>query len=212
MKQGYGKIPIRIVDTDVVVLAVTSAQRLNITELWIAFGARKNFQHWPAYEMANALGPESCFTLQCLMPSLVVTCFRGVANELHGTGVPVVAGRNLLMEWGSSSHKKLQPLSSNTNSTYPARRADCSTSGHCWCTDDDRDSGGSISKWMGGGWNRNDNDGWKLCWTTRSEATQACRELLHCGCNKGCVGLCKGLKGEVQWNSLCYYGGLCARS
>ena len=35
MKQGYDKIPIRTVDTDVVVLAVTSAQRLNITELWI---------------------------------------------------------------------------------------------------------------------------------------------------------------------------------
>ena len=54
MKQGYDKIPIRTVDTAVVVLAVTSAHRLNITELWIAFGARKNFRYLPAHEMASA--------------------------------------------------------------------------------------------------------------------------------------------------------------
>ena len=36
LKYGYNKVSIRTVDTDVVVLAVTSAQRLNITEdcLW----------------------------------------------------------------------------------------------------------------------------------------------------------------------------------
>ena len=39
VKQGCNKVSIRTVDTDVVVLAVASAQRLNITELWIAFGA-----------------------------------------------------------------------------------------------------------------------------------------------------------------------------
>ena len=54
MKQGYDKIPIRTVDADVVVLVVTSAQRLNITELWITFGARKNFRYLPAHEMASA--------------------------------------------------------------------------------------------------------------------------------------------------------------
>ena len=54
MKQGYDKIPNRTVDT---------AQLLNITELWIAFGARKNFRYLPAHEMANTLGPNSCVTL-----------------------------------------------------------------------------------------------------------------------------------------------------
>ena len=62
MKQGYDKIPIRTVDTDVVVPAVTSAQRLNITELWITFGARKNFRYLPAREMASALGLDRCVT------------------------------------------------------------------------------------------------------------------------------------------------------
>ena len=63
MNQRYDKIPIRTVDTDVVVLAVTSAQRLNITELWIAFGARKNFLYLPAHEMASALGLNRFVTL-----------------------------------------------------------------------------------------------------------------------------------------------------
>ena len=57
MKHSYNQLSIRTVDTDVVVLAVTSAQRLNITELWIAFGAGKNFRYLPAHEMANTLGP-----------------------------------------------------------------------------------------------------------------------------------------------------------
>ena len=64
MKQGYDKVPIRIDDTGVVVLeVVTSTHRLNITELWISFGARKNFRYLPAHEMADTLGPYSCVTL-----------------------------------------------------------------------------------------------------------------------------------------------------
>ncbi len=43
VRDGHNKVSIRTVDTDVVVLAVTSAQRLNLAELWIAFGVGKNF-------------------------------------------------------------------------------------------------------------------------------------------------------------------------
>ena len=38
VKEGNTKVSIRTVDTDVVVLAVTSAQCLNNAEVWIAFG------------------------------------------------------------------------------------------------------------------------------------------------------------------------------
>ena len=62
VKQGCDKIAIRTVDMDSVVLAVTSAQRLTITELWIAFGARTNIRYLPAHEMANALGLDRCAT------------------------------------------------------------------------------------------------------------------------------------------------------
>ena len=63
MKQGYDKIPIRTVDTDVVVLAVTSDEHLSITELWIAFGVRKNIRYLSAHEMANVLSLDRC---QCI--------------------------------------------------------------------------------------------------------------------------------------------------
>ena len=42
---------------------MTSAQLHDITELLIAFGARKNFPYLPAHEMANALGLDRCVTL-----------------------------------------------------------------------------------------------------------------------------------------------------
>ena len=57
---GYTKVLICTVDTDVVVLAVTAAGRLNIDELWVAFGTGKNFRFLAAHEMAIALGPEKC--------------------------------------------------------------------------------------------------------------------------------------------------------
>lgn len=47
VKEGYTKVSIRTVDTDVLVLAVTAAQCLNIT----------------AHEMARALGPDRCIGL-----------------------------------------------------------------------------------------------------------------------------------------------------
>ena len=82
--------------------------------------------------------------------------------------------------------------------------------GHCWAqTMIATPELPSPSEW---GWNRNENGGWKIHWTTLPEATQACRELLRCGCKKGCMGLCKCLKAGLQCTALCYCGGLCARS
>ncbi len=48
---------------DVLVLAVTAAQRLNINELWVAFGVGKSFHNLAAHEMAKALGPDKCTAL-----------------------------------------------------------------------------------------------------------------------------------------------------
>ena len=41
LKEGKTKVSIRTFDSDVVVLAVSSAKRLSNTEVWIAFGTRK---------------------------------------------------------------------------------------------------------------------------------------------------------------------------
>ena len=67
MQQGHNKVSIRTVlvdtSTDVVVLAITSAQHLNISKLWVAFGAGKSFQFLPTHEIARALGPDWCVAL-----------------------------------------------------------------------------------------------------------------------------------------------------
>ena len=60
---GPNRVSIRTVDTDVVVLAVASAQRLDLAELWIAFGVGKNFQFFVAHEIAKVLGCDQCIAL-----------------------------------------------------------------------------------------------------------------------------------------------------
>ena len=52
--QGFHKILVRTVDTDVVVLAVAVVQQLaqrQQIELWIAFGCGKDFKYIPAHEI-----------------------------------------------------------------------------------------------------------------------------------------------------------------
>jgi len=36
------------------------------------------------------------------------------------------------------------------------------------------------------GWSKKEGEGWEVCWTVLPEASQVCRELIHCGCKKGC--------------------------
>ena len=62
----------------------------------------------------------------------------------------------------------------------------------------------SPSEW---GWRRKAEGGWEVCWTS-PEATQACRELVCCGCKKGCRGRCKCQKAAL-YTALCLCGGLC---
>ncbi len=46
VRQGYSKVLIRTVDTDVIVLAVTAAGRLDVEELWVAYGTGKKSGSW----------------------------------------------------------------------------------------------------------------------------------------------------------------------
>ncbi|GFR67349.1 hypothetical protein ElyMa_003703800 [Elysia marginata] len=55
--RGYKKIQIRSVDTDVVVLAVSTVSELGGgLELWVAFGTGKDFKLLSAHEIAESLG------------------------------------------------------------------------------------------------------------------------------------------------------------
>ena len=63
VRKEYKTVLICTVDTDVVVLAITAVDHLDISELWIAFATGKNFRYFGIHEMAKALGPQHCFAL-----------------------------------------------------------------------------------------------------------------------------------------------------
>ena len=60
------------------------------------------------------------------------------------------------------------------------------------------------------GWQKRETGGWEVYWTSLPEASEACRELLHCGCKKGCRKRCKCKKAALQCTALCQCGGLCS--
>ena len=59
----YGKVMIRTVDTDVVVLALACFHRLQMSNLWIAFGTGKQVRYIPIHLLATYLGPDRCLAL-----------------------------------------------------------------------------------------------------------------------------------------------------
>ena len=63
VKQGHKNILLRTVDTDVVVLAVSLAHKLECDRLCIAFGTGKSFHYLDATYMALMLGNDRCTAL-----------------------------------------------------------------------------------------------------------------------------------------------------
>ena len=58
------------------------------------------------------------------------------------------------------------------------------------------------------GWCRTVGEDWEVYWTALPEASQVCRELICCGCKKGCQGRCKCRLAALQCTTLCFCGGL----
>ena len=58
------------------------------------------------------------------------------------------------------------------------------------------------------GWWKDDT-GWHPLWTTLPEATASCRELIRCGCKKGCTMRCKCVKAALKCTPLCSCAGEC---
>ena len=63
-KGGMRKIVIRTVDTDVVVLAIANVHKLDVDELWIAFGVGKHMRYLPIHNITqSSLSREQCEAL-----------------------------------------------------------------------------------------------------------------------------------------------------
>ena len=78
-QQGYKRIAIRTVDTDVVVLAVGYFLSLDIEELWINFGVRKNYRNIAAHAIARFLKEraKALIMFHALTGCDTVSSFRG---------------------------------------------------------------------------------------------------------------------------------------
>lgn len=64
--RGHRRMMLRTVDTDVVVLAVSTAAILVSAEIWIAFGTGNNMRYISAHDIATALGDEKAQGLPML--------------------------------------------------------------------------------------------------------------------------------------------------
>ena len=58
VEKGFRKILLRTVDTDVVILAVAAPAKLDMQELWAAFGTAKKFRYIPVHDISLSLGPD----------------------------------------------------------------------------------------------------------------------------------------------------------
>lgn len=70
--------------TDVVVLAVKTVQCLNMTELWVAFGAGKIFRFLATHQMARTLGNDRWIALpmfHAFTGCHMVSCFGGGGKQ-----------------------------------------------------------------------------------------------------------------------------------
>ena len=251
VRKGYNSAVIRTVDTDVVVLAIASASRLNISELWIAFGSGKSFHYIAAHDLARVLGPDRCNALPMFHAFTgcdTVSCFLGRGKKTAWDtwnayrdvtnafcALTCTPDQDEVLKWLSQLERYVVLMYDRTSSdecvnksrkelfTKKNRPLDglpptqaaliqhtkraAYQAGHCWgqamiATPELP----SPSDW---GWKKKSEGGWEIFWTTIPEANVACRELLHCGCKKGCRGHCKCRNAALKCTALCQCGGLC---
>ena len=78
-------ILIRTVNTDVVVIAAASFSQLNVTSLWIGFGASKHFRYIAIHELVNTLEPEKSRTLPLFYALTGCDTVTGEKKSAHKT-------------------------------------------------------------------------------------------------------------------------------
>ena len=61
--QGHDKECVRTVDSDIVVLATSFFEELDLSELWIGFGSGKNYRDIPVHRIQSQLGPSKSLAL-----------------------------------------------------------------------------------------------------------------------------------------------------
>jgi hypothetical protein len=100
----------------------------------------------------------------------------------------------------SKKGKSLDLIPPTLAALYEHTKRTALQAGHCWgqCLVV-RPQLPSPEEW---GWVMT-SDGWQPFWTTLPDVTKSCRELVRCGCNKGCQGRCSCFKVNLTCSELC---------
>ena len=88
VSQGFRKIVLRTVDTDVVVLSVAASGKFQPAELWLAFGVGGKFRYLPTHEISQSIGHDMSQALpffHALTGCDTVSCFAGRGKKTGWT-------------------------------------------------------------------------------------------------------------------------------
>ena len=88
LKQGHKKVKIRTADTDVVVLAISVVEEINVEELCVAFGTGKYFRYIATHAIASSLGADKSRALSAFHAVTgydTVSVFGGKGKLKSGT-------------------------------------------------------------------------------------------------------------------------------
>ena len=108
-------------------------------------------------------------------------------GKICGPVVPVARSMRMRQE-KSFLLKKVEQLMLFLLHRHQTKRA-AYQAGHCWTQA--MIGNPEISCPSNWGWSKKAEGGWEVCWTMLPEASEVCRELIYCGCKKGCRGRCK---------------------
>ena len=244
--QGFQKILLRTVDTDVVILAVAAVAKIEVQEVWIAFGTGQHFRYIAAHEIASIIGPDKskalpvfhaytgCDTVSSFNTrgkktgwdtwkafEEVTATFLALStgpSDISEAHVSVLERFTILLYDRTSSkddineaRQQLFAKKGRTMDAIPPTKATllqhikraAYQGGHCW----GRALEVAPELPSPGDWGWVDPKDWKPFWTTLPEASLTSRELVRCGCKKGCKGRCKCKKAGLKCTALCECGG-----
>ena len=219
----FSKHLIKTVDSDVIVISVTVFNQLQgVNELWIEFGRGKTLKYIPIHEFVNSLGKVSSRAVSFLHAFSGCDTFSAVAGKrklsfYNLTDVNLVSdddftqierffiilysptlntenintARQILFTQGGRSLENIPPTF-NCLQKHILRSCYQATN---W-------SNALLKQrphldpvvW---GWKKS-GKGFVSLWSDLPDASEACRELIKCGCNKKCRGRCKCRKNELS--------------
>ncbi|MES9879581.1 MAG: hypothetical protein ABW185_01720 [Sedimenticola sp.] len=237
VSSGFQRILLSTVDTDVVVLAIAAADTIGVEQLWVAFGTAQHHRYIPVHEIAalpvfhayTGCDTVSSFATKGKKTAWdtwkafdnVTVAFRNLSKgpaHICDDDMDILERFTILLYDRTSSkvniddaRQELFTKKGRAMEAIPPTRAAlvqhtkrATYQGeHCW----GNASTVNVEMPSPEDWGWIDPENWKPVWTTLPEASASSRELIRCGCTKGCKGRCNCKKAALKCTALCNCGG-----